>query len=81
VITLLANPWLTGFATAAVLALEVWFLNGAHLPHPPHVPSVLSSALAVGLLTALVLIVGTTETERLTNRRTSRTTTNGDTHS
>jgi hypothetical protein len=41
---------------------------------------VLSSALAVGLLTALVLIVGTTETERLTNRRTSRTTMNGDTH-
>jgi hypothetical protein len=75
VITLLANPWLTGFATAAVLALEVWVLNGAHLPH---LPSGLSSALAVGLLTALVLIVGTTETERLTNRRTSRTTTNGD---
>lgn len=70
-IVFLANPWLTGGVTAAVLAVEAWVLNGHHLPHP-HLPSGVLSVLAAPVLAALVFIVATTETERLTTRRNAR---------
>lgn len=59
----------------AVLALTVWLLNGASVPH---LPLELLHTLGAELLTALLVIVATEETTRAARavrRRTTRTNT------
>lgn len=73
-IVFLADPARTALLSAAVLALAAWAIDHLHLPLG------LLHLLAGQVVAAVVTVIFLAELGRAHARRTSRTTTNGDTH-